>query len=176
MRVFMSVFLMMAICLLFASQSNADSSGVLARPTGTLYFKGSVGNGATKAYGPFYVTDGGTALIHLSYDNKATDLDVGIAVRNTAGELVLMGLSASDMYNMERIDFGVFPGTWYLVIDSYRGGSGFRASLECSCLTTTSAAAGQATGSATELHESPMTPELQRLVDAMEKKSNSLAK
>jgi hypothetical protein len=104
--------------------------------------KGSVGAGGSKKYGPFPVEFSGTGLLHLSYENAGSDLDLGISYVGTDGQEHLYASSFSGIRNFEQMQVGVPTGSFFVYVESYQGASPYRLSLDCTCLLSGSGAAG----------------------------------
>lgn len=140
----------------------------------TRMIRGSVGNKGQKVYGPFDVVVGGTALVHMIYDNAGADLDVAVGV-NVAGQIQLMALSASEIRNFEQLQLGVAgTGEYYAVVSSFRGASPFRISLECACIVPRASVAGQKAN--IPIQEAPKDAAVMRFVEKVRKLQSAIKK
>src|SRR5262245_37010254 len=55
----------------------------------------------------------GTVLLHLIYDNKASDLDIQLGITDAGGAVQLVAISESTLQNFEQMEVGVLGGDEY---------------------------------------------------------------
>ena len=74
--------------------------------------KGSVPNNGEKRF-TFTPDFSGTVLLHLIYDNKASDLDLQLGITDAGGAVQLVAISESTLENFEQLEIGVLGGDQY---------------------------------------------------------------
>ena len=95
-------------------------------------FPGSVGNGGAKFF-TISVGSSATALVHLVYENPNSDLDLGLGIRDSGGNLIAIAVSGSALKRFEQMEVGIVGGVVYtVVVNSIRGASAFRVNIDAS--------------------------------------------
>jgi len=128
--------------------------------------KGSVPNNGEKRF-TFTPDFTGTVLLHLIYDNKASDLDIQLGITDAGGAVQLVAISESTLQNFEQMEVGVLGGDEYnIFVVSNHGPSPFRLNFDGTF--TTSAAAGAAGKVSTiQLKEAPIDEASRKFLDKM---------
>jgi hypothetical protein len=128
--------------------------------------KGSVPNNGEKRF-TFTPDFSGTVLLHLIYENKTSDLDIQLGIRDSqSGDIQLVAISESTLQNFEQLDIGVLGGEQYSIfVVSSHGPSPFRLNFDGTF--TTSSAAGAAGKLSIALKEAPIDAASRKFLDKM---------
>lgn len=132
--------------------------------------KGSVPNKGEKRF-TFNPDFSGTVLLHLIYDNKASDLDIQLGFTDQNGDIQLVAISASTLENFEQLEIGVLGGEEYSIfVVSDHGPSPFRLNFD-GTFTTNSAAGVAGKISTIQLKEAPIDAASRKFLDKMKARS-----
>jgi hypothetical protein len=128
--------------------------------------KGSVPNKGEKRF-TFNPDFSGTVLLHLIYDNKASDLDLQLGFTDQNGDIQLVAISASTLENFEQLEIGVLGGEEYSIfVVSDHGPSPFRLNFD-GTFTTNGAAGAAGKISTIQLKEAPIDAASRKFLDKM---------
>lgn len=128
--------------------------------------KGSVPNNGEKRF-TFRPDFSGTVLLHLIYDNKASDLDIQLGITDAGGDIQLVAISESTLQNFEQMEIGVLGDEQYnIFVVSNPGASPFRLNFD-GTFTTNSAAGAAGKISTIQLKEAPIDSASRKFLDQM---------
>jgi len=128
--------------------------------------KGSVPNNGEKRF-TFTPDFSGTVLLHLIYDNKASDLDLQLGITDAGGAVQLVAISESTLENFEQLEIGVLGGDQYnIFVVSNHGPSPFRLNFD-GTFTTNSATGAAGKISTIQLKEAPIDAASRKFLDQM---------